>query len=152
MCETLSTILPSKVFLPNTLLYTTSTQSYFFRESRLSPSCVVRPTSAEDVSQVIKVLTSNSSVEFAIRGGGHSVNKGASSINNGITIDLGEMNAINPIRGSWDAVEVGPGVRSVDAYQVLDVHNRTVVGGRVGSVGLAGFLTGGQPCPRFINN
>jgi FAD/FMN-containing dehydrogenase len=144
VCRELSTLLPNKVLLPNTTFYTSSTQSYFFRESRLNPNCVVVPSSAKDVSQAVKVLTAHPSVKFAIKGGGHSVNKGASNIDDGITIDLSGMRAIEPQGGSWDTVEVGPGATSVDAYRVLDVHNRTVVGGRVASVGLAGFMTGGK--------
>jgi FAD/FMN-containing dehydrogenase len=148
VCSTLSKLLPDKVFFPNTTLYTASKQSYFFRESRLSPNCVVSPTSVEDVSRAVRILTASPSVQFAIRGGGHSINKGASNIDSGITVDLSGLNAINPQDGTWDVVEVGPGVRSVEVYRVLDVLNRTVVGARVGSVGLAGFLTGGKsPCP-----
>ncbi|KAH7136045.1 hypothetical protein B0J11DRAFT_502841 [Dendryphion nanum] len=143
VCRTLSTALPNKVFFPDNTLYKTSIQSYFFRQSRLSPNCVIGPTSAEDVSQAVKILTANSSVKFAVRAGGHSVNTAASNIANGITIDLSRMRDINPLGGKWDVVEIGAGAKSIDAYRVLDKHNRTVVGGRVGSVGLAGFLTGG---------
>jgi FAD/FMN-containing dehydrogenase len=144
VCSELSTLLPNKVWLPKTTFYSSSTQSYFFRESRLNPNCVIVPSSTDDVSRTIKVLTANPSVKFAIKGGGHSVNKGASNIDDGITIDLSGMKAIEPQGGSWDTVEVGPGATSVDAYRVLDVHNRTIVGGRVASVGLAGFMTGGK--------
>lgn len=72
------------------------------------------------------------------------MNKGASNIDNGITIDLSGMKAIESQGGNWHVVETGPGATSVDAYRVLDVHNRTVVGSRVASVGLAGFMTGGK--------
>jgi FAD/FMN-containing dehydrogenase len=144
ICDQLSTILPDKVFLPNTTSYSTSTQSYFFRNSRQSPECVVAPSSTEDVAHIIKAITAQPSVKFSIKSGGHSPNKGASNTDDGVTIDLGGMSSVSSLGGRWDVVSVGAGAKAVDAYRVLDLHNRTVIGGRVASIGFGGFLTGGR--------
>ena len=143
-CTALSTVLPGKVFFPGTPSYTSSAHSYFFRECRQNPNCIVTPSSAEEVSQAIAILTARPSTKFAIRGGGHSPNKGASNTDDGVTIDLSSMKSIEPQDGNWEVIEIGPGTTAMNLYQVLDVYNRTVLGGRVGSVGMAGFLTGGM--------
>ena len=143
ICRQLSDLLPSKVLLPNSTLYTTSTQSYFFRNSIQAPACVINPTSTEDVSQAIKAITAAPSIKFSVKGGGHSPNKGAANTDGGVLLDLGSLKSITPLSNKWDIIGVGAGVKSVDAYRVLDPHNVTVVGARVASVGLGGFLTGG---------
>jgi FAD/FMN-containing dehydrogenase len=68
---------------------------------------------------------------------------GSNNIINGLTIDLGHMNA------SWyDArkrlASVEPGGRWRDVYRnLLDTANIMVTGGRDGDVGVGGFLIGG---------
>jgi hypothetical protein len=153
ICSQLAVLLPNKVFLPNTTSYSTSTQSYCFRNSRQSPKCVVTPSSTEDVVKAIKAITAQRSVKFSVKGGGHSPNAGASNTDNGVTIDLGGLNSIESFDGNWDVISVGAGAKALDAYRVLDVRNRTVVGGRVASIGFSGFLTGGrQPSVYFHVN
>ena len=68
---------------------------------------------------------------------------GSNNIINGVTIDLGHMNA-----SRYDAergiASVEPGGRWRDVYRnLLDVANVTVTGGRDGDVGVGGFLLGG---------
>jgi FAD/FMN-containing dehydrogenase len=41
------------------------------------------------------------------------------------------------------SVVVGAGLKWDDVYAALDLHNVTVVGGRVSGVGVAGFTLGG---------
>jgi FAD/FMN-containing dehydrogenase len=132
-------LLTDDVLLPNTTLYDTSTRSYFFRDSRENPRCVVAATSSEDVAQAIKIMTAQPSVNFSVKRGGHSPNEGASNTNDGVTIDLGGMKSISPLEGKWDIISIGAGAKAIDAYRVLDPHNRTVIGRRVASIGFGGF-------------
>jgi FAD/FMN-containing dehydrogenase len=79
---------------------------------------------------------------IAVRSGGHHL-PGTNNIATGVTIDLGMMN-----RSSYDRsrglASVEPGAKWKDVYyNLLENGNVTVTGGRDGSVGVGGFLTGG---------
>ena len=95
------------------------------------PECVVFPTSAEDVSAVIRVLLQYPSVPFAVKSGGHNPNAGFSSVNGGVLISLqnSDETTLSPDRKT---AEVGPGARWADAVAGLEPYGLTVVGGRLG--------------------
>jgi FAD/FMN-containing dehydrogenase len=80
---------------------------------------------------------------FAAKSGGHAMFAGASSAPNGITIDLKYLDHLK-LNDEKDTVSVGPGNRWGEVYRYLDAYNRTAVGGRVGDVGVGGFLLGGE--------
>lgn len=84
--------------------------------------------------------TSNSSI--AIVSGGHSSNKGASNIDDGLTIDLSLLNEVT-LADTKEAVHLGPGAIWSDVYQELETYSLTVAGGRVGHVGVGGYVLGG---------
>jgi len=42
-----------------------------------------------------------------------------------------------------ETVHVGPGNHWADVYEFLEPHGKVVVGGRLGIVGIPGFVTGG---------
>lgn len=64
----------------------------------------------------------------------------------GVTIDLRRMNAVElATNGSF--ARVGGGAVTADVYSALDARNMSFVGGRVGSVGVGGFATGGGTSP-----
>ena len=95
----LTTRLPGKVSLPGQPAYDASKNSYFFQEARLSPACIVFPSSAIEVSLVIKRLAafrneSSSPPLVAIRGGGHTPFSGAANVDDGVTIDLSRLNEV----------------------------------------------------------
>jgi hypothetical protein len=48
-CDALGPLLPDRVFFPGNEDYDTFVSSYFFVEERLNPTCVVVPTTAEEV-------------------------------------------------------------------------------------------------------
>jgi FAD/FMN-containing dehydrogenase len=83
-----------------------------------------------------------SSTKFAVRSGGHTVWSGSNNINNGVTIDLGLMKTVTLDKNTSTA-SIQPGARWVNVYSTLDPEGYTVPGGRAGTVGVAGFLTGG---------
>ena len=93
-CATLSTLLPGKVSYPPDAEYETSLTSYFFKQEReLTPQCIVQPTSALDVSTIIKTLA-DTGIKAAIRGGGHTPFAGAANVDKGVTIDLRSLNTV----------------------------------------------------------
>lgn len=67
---------------------------------------------------------------------------GASSALDGIVIDLLHFNQMTLSEDGTTAY-VGTGQRWGAVYECLEPWNLTVVGGRVGDVGVGGFLLGG---------
>ncbi|KAI4608051.1 hypothetical protein J4E83_009234 [Alternaria metachromatica] len=141
-CEDLALVLPNRTFFPAASTYNASIQSYPFLQLRLRPSCIVRPTSAEDVANAINILRVSNSTKFAIKGGGHNANVGFNNIDDGVTIDMQSMNKVEVARGD-QVVRVGAGALWQDVYDEAEKRDLTVLGGRIGVVGTAGFLTGG---------
>lgn len=142
VCSQLAAELASKVFLPDTPTYDATILSYPFIQLRLHPSCVVRPRSAKDVATALQIIQTDNSTRFAVKGGGHNANAGFNNVENGVTIDMQSMKAVEVARGD-QVVRVEAGALSQDAYDAAEKRNLTVLAGRIGVVGTAGFLTGG---------
>jgi FAD/FMN-containing dehydrogenase len=106
------------------------------------PRCVVRPTCSEDVSKAIRIVKYYE-VLFAVRSSGSSPNPGWSSIGQeGILIDLSQMNTVTLSDGG-DYASIGPGGRWGDVYDTLDQYQTSVVGSQLPTVGVAGLVLGG---------
>lgn len=126
--------------------YQASVASYWSNLAQLSPTCIVQPITAEDISIAVKTLVKankRTPCSFAVRGGGHTPWGGSSNIQNGVTIDLSLLNKVEYNRQKSTA-SIGPGTRWVDVYRVLDQLGVSVPGGRAGSVGVAGLTLGGE--------
>ncbi|KAK8047541.1 FAD binding domain-containing protein [Apiospora saccharicola] len=142
-CDNVLSILPGKVFVPDTQFYNDSISSYFYLSGQQSPSYIVAPATADEVAIVFKAINDCSIDHVAVRSGGHATNPGFSNADQGVTVDLRGLNDIHLSKEDPDLVSIGAGALSVDVYDVLDPLNRTVLGARVASVGVGGFLTGG---------
>lgn len=82
-------------------------------------------------------------VPFAIKGGGHATIAGASNINGtGVTLDLSFLADIS-LSKDKQTVVIGSGSKWSDVYAFLEPYGLSVPGGRVGVVGVGGFLLGG---------
>ncbi|CAG9992145.1 unnamed protein product [Clonostachys byssicola] len=142
-CDALESIaeLRGKVYLSGSDAYADRIDTYFSKSAALEPWCMVLPSTTEDVSLIIKALVANE-CPFGVRSGGHSSHPLSNSVEKGITVDFGHMNAT-----TWNSekglVSIQPGSRWQDVYDVLTPHGITVAGGRVGSVGVGGLLSGG---------
>jgi FAD/FMN-containing dehydrogenase len=146
-CEQLSSALPNNTFYPTAPTYNASIQSYPFLQLRLHPSCIVRPSTSQDVSTAVSILAQTNCTKFAIKGGGHNANAGSNNIDDGVTIDMQSLKKVEVAKGD-KVVRVGAGALWQDVYDTAEKRNRTVMGGRIGVVGTAGFLTGGKyKCP-----
>ncbi|KAF2732480.1 FAD-binding domain-containing protein [Polyplosphaeria fusca] len=139
-CEHLSKALGDEVFYPESPAYNASITSYPFIQLRLEPACVLKPESAEDVSKAVKVLRKSRKSKFAVRGGGHNANVGYNNIIDGATIDMRNVSKVEIV---GDVVQVGAGAIWQQVYDEISPHNISVMGGRIGVVGVGGFLTGG---------
>ncbi|KAL4770173.1 hypothetical protein BDW60DRAFT_90696 [Aspergillus nidulans var. acristatus] len=142
-CTELASLLPGKVFFPNSSTYNSSGSSYFARqEQEIHPACIITPSSAEDVATAVQHLADLPNSTFAIRSGGHSSNPGAANAPDGVTFDLTQLNTIT-IHPDTATVSVGSGLSWQEVYDVLDPYGLVVLGGRTGIVGVGGLLTGG---------
>lgn len=133
------------VLYPSDEQYLARSSSYWSVSAQLSPSCIVQPISTEEVSKTVKTLVGDPGCEqerFAVRSGGHTTWAGSNNINGGVTIDLGLMNSTTLDIDSKVA-SILPGSRWNSVYAALEPQGFTVAGGRAGTVGVAGFLTGG---------
>ena len=129
--------------------YNASIESYWSGQSMLSPSCIVEAYTAADVSTAIKILVPNNgnanlSCKFAVRSGGHTPNVNANNINDGVTIDLSNMNKTT-LNADNSVASIQPGSRWRDVYNTLIPTGFQVTGGRAATVGVAGLVTGGMP-------
>lgn len=79
--------------------------------------------------------------KFAVKGGGHAAFKGASNIEDGVAVDLVNLNQIT-VRPDQKQTSVGPGNRWMDVYSKLEPMGLTVIGGRVSDIG-SGLILGG---------
>lgn len=119
-----------------------NTTGYWSNNERdVTPACRITPKTANDVSMAVNYLA-RKKCSFAVRGGGHMFWAGAANIQDGVTIDLSQMNQIVVSRDR-KITSVGPGARWQDVYAKLDPMNLSVVGGRAGTVGVAGLTLGG---------
>jgi FAD/FMN-containing dehydrogenase len=142
VCGELASVLSDRIFFPDAPTYNASISTYPFLQLRLHPNCIVRPRSARDVSVALGILKQNNRTRFAVKGGGHNANAGFNNIDNGVTIDMQSMKSVEVERGD-KVVRVPAGALSQDAYDAAEKRNLTVLAGRIGVVGTAGFLTGG---------
>lgn len=142
-CQELSSALPNNTFYPSAQTYNASIQSYPFLQLRLHPSCIVRPSTSQDVSTAVSILAQTNCTKFAIKGGGHNANAGSNNIDDGVTIDMQSLKKVEVAKGD-QVVQVGAGALWQDVYDTAEKRNLTAMGGRIGVVGTAGFLTGGK--------
>ncbi|PYI33529.1 FAD-binding domain-containing protein [Aspergillus indologenus CBS 114.80] len=145
-CNLLGSQLQGLVSLTHSPGYNESIGSSFsYQEQNVYPACVVRPTSARDVSIIVEIMAlahRERGEQFAIRSGGHALFAGAANIKDGVTVDLRSISTVE-VSSDRATVQIGAGARWLQVYQVLDPLNITVTGGRDAAIGAGGFLTGG---------
>lgn len=121
---------------------------YSALQGSLQPCCWIFPESPEDVAHVLRVLQ-NLHVAFAIKSGGHAILPGASNIEDGITIDLSKVSHVTvpsvceTCTADDLVVRIGTGARWEKVYNALVPKGLAVAGGRLGDVGVGGYLLGG---------
>ena len=104
------------------------------------PALVVRCATAGDVATAVGFARSNDLL-IAVRGGGHSI-AGFSTCDNGIVIDLSQMNDVRVDPAARRAT-VGGGAVWADVDNETQPHSLATTGGLVSSTGVAGFTLGG---------
>ncbi|KAI3325543.1 FAD-binding domain-containing protein [Xylariaceae sp. AK1471] len=108
----------------------------------LAAACVVSPANTTQVARVISILDALDT-KFSIRSGGHKQNPGYGSIGeSGVLVSLANVNTLS-LSKDKTTIKVGSGNRWQSVYDYLVPQGLVVIGGRVGIVGVGGFMLGG---------
>lgn len=142
-CRLVSEIFPQQVFLRSTPEYTEWRNLFWSQQqSESKPACILQPTSSRQVA-IALLIARLWNCPFAVKSGGHAAFAGASSITDGLTIDLQRLNTIQ-LASDKKSVRVGPGNRWIDVYKSLEPQSLTAIGGRVSDIGVGGLTLGGK--------
>jgi FAD/FMN-containing dehydrogenase len=117
-------------------------ESWWAKNARLRPWCVVQPHNTDEVSTALTTLLDHingaGDWNIAVRSGGHSLAY-SNNIAEGVTIDLSKMNSATYDKAN-NLAKIQPGGKWQDVYAELLKYNVTATGGRDGDVGVGGFL------------
>ncbi|KAL2794207.1 hypothetical protein BJX66DRAFT_351282 [Aspergillus keveii] len=146
-CTALKTSpLAEQVFYPSNSDYHTSLSTFWRSDIQQTyPACIVQPRNAADVSLTLSTLVESNDntprCQFSIRSGGHGTVLGSTNRDYGVTVDLSLLSSTvyNPEVGT---ASIGPGARWKGVYSALAGYGVAVPGGRGGTVGVGGFVTG----------
>jgi FAD/FMN-containing dehydrogenase len=131
-CQAIDAALPGRLSYPLELNYIAETQKYWSTALRdLVPACVVLPTSTAEVAAIVQILNEHPDVDFAVKSGGHDVNPGHGSIQDGILIAMRQISGAT-YDSTTGLAYVKPGGEWNDVIGDLAPYNVTVVGGRLG--------------------
>ena len=141
-CGFLRFTLPQQLAYPDSTAYEFQESRYWSQQQALTePSCRFSPKNAPEVS--LAVLTSRvTKCKFAVKSGGHAAFAGASNIQDGLTIDLINLDEVT-LSADKTQASVGAGNVWYDVYQQLQPKGVTVIGGRVSAIGVGGLTLGG---------
>lgn len=112
------------------------------QESEIRPTCILQPTTAQDVSEAVSIISTMDNCNFAIKGHGHAPAAGFANVGGGVTIDMTSLASVS-LNHNSSVAKVGAGAKWLDVYQHLDGSSVQVAGGRNGNVGVGGLLIGG---------
>jgi FAD/FMN-containing dehydrogenase len=141
-CLELQARQPAATHFSNTSSYKTDNTDFWSQASALGPACIFAPSIAEDLGEAVKILTALRS-PFAMRGGGHMPIGDSNNIDStGALLSSSGFQRLE-MAADGESVHVGPGNHWSDVYEFLEPHGKVVVGGRLGIVGIPGFVTGG---------
>ena len=104
------------------------------------PALVVRPRTLDDVALTIR-LAREHRLPLAVRGGGHNV-AGSGTCDNGVVLDLAEMNdvTVDPVA---ETIRAGGGCTWARFDAAAAVHGLATPGGLISSTGVGGLTLGG---------
>ncbi|ESZ95415.1 hypothetical protein SBOR_4210 [Sclerotinia borealis F-4128] len=135
-----------KLLLPDSEDYKIINGSYFTAfGNEIKPSYIAKPTNVEDFSKLIKILRPlliRGDCQIAVRGGGHTPYGSSANIEGGVTVDTRGLKGIT-LSEDKSIVEIAAGETWTTVYKELEKHGLSTAGGRVGRVGVTGFVLGG---------
>ncbi|KAM0217064.1 hypothetical protein ACHAQD_007553 [Fusarium lateritium] len=142
-CKRLEDRLGDTINLPDTKGYNATISGFWsIQEATLQPGCALRPGTAQDVSEALKIISKVGNCKFSIKGHGHAPAPGFANADGGVTIDLTTLSSVS-LNKDYTVASVGAGAKWLDVYQHLSRYEVQVAGGRNGNVGVGGLLLGG---------
>lgn len=140
-CIALTRAFSNTVFYKGSNVYTYESGDFWSLTEILSPSCVFRPTSAQQIGTAVTLLA-KTQTKFAVRGGGHMGITGANNVDNGVLIVMSNLTTFE-LNADKSILSVGPSYRWGDVYARLEPYDLAVQGGRLSPIGVPGLLLGG---------
>ncbi|KJK60470.1 GlcD [Aspergillus parasiticus SU-1] len=141
-CSKLKDKYPDITYSKLDLGYINANTEYYTSSAWLGPACVFEPSNSTQMGDAVKILKDAGS-PFAIRGGGHMPIANAANINSsGVLLSSFGLTQLR-LSDDQSTVNVGPGNRWSNIYDYLEPNGLTVVGGRLGHVGVPGYILGG---------
>ncbi|KAI9714221.1 MAG: hypothetical protein M1812_006442 [Candelaria pacifica] len=141
-CALLTQNSSSAVFYPTSSQYSSTNNLYWASQARLTPTCVFRPPSAEDAADAVSELAARS-CQFAVKGGGYTAWAGAANIEDGVTIDLGNISNIQLDKDRMVAF-ISAGAFWSDVFKFLASQDVAIAAGMSASSGVGGLILGGE--------
>lgn len=141
-CSDVESLTSIDVSRPLSLAYTVEQNEYWSEScTLLKPSCIIFPTTVDEVAAVVNILRDNDE-DFAIKSGGHNPNKYYSSVEDGPVISTSKLDQVL-LNQETGVLRAGPGQRLDSISAELDGTGWTFVGGRIGNTGIGGLILGG---------
>jgi len=138
----LDRLVSAGVYRPGTTGYETILELFNPRYDSVRPAAVVRAANVSDVRQTV-VFARRNGLVCVPKSCGHSY-VGASTVSNGIVIDLRALNSIS-YRGG--VVAIGAGAKLYYVHAVLDRYGQSLPTGTCPTVGAGGLTLGGGMGP-----
>ena len=143
-CELVAARTAVEMLNPLTVDYNTEQTEYWSTAcGALKPSCIMAPSTDQEVAAVVAALREFKNETFAVKSGGHNPNNWWASVDGGPLISTRNLDEVS-FDLATETVRVGPGNRWDDVAKALDGTGYTAVGGRIGNVGVGGYLVGGK--------
>lgn len=127
--------------------------SWAQQNREIIPACVLRPRDTYELSKVVAILKkehdrrnlpgSQGESFFSVRSGGVNPGLGASTVKDGVVVDLSLFSEITPAPDG-STVTLGTGSKWIDVYKTLDEKGLIVMGGRNAPVGVGGLTLQGR--------
>ncbi|KAF2668477.1 FAD-binding domain-containing protein [Microthyrium microscopicum] len=142
-CKAIDTALPTHVKYSGDSEFKTEQANYWSYVNKDEiPACIVFPNTTQDVSTALGALRPYTAVKWTVKSGGHDPNPGQSSVPGGVVIAMARMKGITYDQ-STGLAKLLPGGPWQDAIAGIQQYNVSIVGGRLGVVGIGGYITGG---------
>ncbi|CAO2652090.1 Nn.00g003730.m01.CDS01 [Neocucurbitaria sp. VM-36] len=137
----LSSLYPKQIITTATETEAWRKQFFSRHQHAAKPSVIFQPGSSKEVA-IVLLLCRQNNVKFAVKSGGHAAMKGASSVDEGVVIDLTNLDGVE-LNEDKSIAKLGAGNRWERVFEELAKDGLAVAGGRAGDVGVGGYSLGG---------